>query len=1092
MMRIMSGGTAEHDDDHSGDNGAAHDDAASAPTPWTIGVRGPTIVLRDGEPVRLRPKERSVVAALAAVHPRPAATHHIAHLVWGPDVPPSATKSLHNHVARIRRAAPGLIESDGGTYRLGDHVRLDLAIGGPARPLDDLAELGDVVVLREHLGLMAAEHDETLLESQALRGLTPELVRALHDAVADEPYRERRWRLLADAQARQGQRRDALLTLGSARQHLAEVGLDPGPELRDLETSILRGDPWSSTERRRNPPIHPHHDEPFVGRRHELEELRRVWADVVDRHRPAAVLIGGAAGIGKTRLVDEFVQSAARDGGDVRVVWGRHRENTGRAHGALAESLAQLALAEPTIVPPDDPLRSLLSSGAEPSAPSATVRTQLGRAVVELVDRLGRRPTIWLFDDMHWASPDAMSLLDEAFDGATGSLLVIATSRPRPDAIGGWFGQITRSMPTTILTPELFDAAEIDELLRISGARTDAATAAVVHRQTGGLPLYATEVTRASRASGTIDASHVPGAVRDWMHHRMSQLPHDAVAVLRAAALAGDDVDVDLVATVTGLERRAVASQCDEFVVAGLLTVDDRQRLGFAHSLTRDIVAESVGPMARRDAHRVIAETLADRPRPAHETIAYHFDRAGDARVVEHALAAGDEALAVGAWATALDRFELAAANADDQRAVALALIGSGRALMGASRLGEAAARFVDAIAIAIAIDDATVHARAALHLVGRAGRGALVGDEARQVRVLREALGHVERTLERSPAPLLDRSLMALTCELERELAIGMLLTDDHAERARLLRSSLSRAERIDPPDPLALAQARLGLRYSQLGAAELADRLANIDVVRSVAPGHLDAETSISLECFSAEDLLRAERFDEAWSCLDRAELRLASYPDPYWSWAVATWRVVQRIVDGDLEAAEAVAFDAFSLRSDVAETQACLGVNLIDIRLLQGRSDEMIPLLQTAIDEHPEIPAYRAVLALCAAESGDDDLAERCVRALVGEGSIRLPFDTNRFLAVNALGHAAATAGLVDAAAVLLDEIVPFDGQWVLLNCYGGGGAVWGPVAWTVSRLLRCVGDHERADEAAQRAVAESTATPLFIDRITASTA
>src|SRR5690606_4614663 len=124
---------------------------------------------------------------------------------------------------------------------------------------------------------------------------------------AAQPFNERRWLLLAVLLTRHGQRREALGALAAARRHLADAGLLPSAELRQLESWIL--DPAltateiaeralaaagaSTTTSTRATPFHPHRDDPFVGRVEELAALRRAWQMVAAERAPRLVIVEG-------------------------------------------------------------------------------------------------------------------------------------------------------------------------------------------------------------------------------------------------------------------------------------------------------------------------------------------------------------------------------------------------------------------------------------------------------------------------------------------------------------------------------------------------------------------------------------------------------------------------------------------------------------------------------------------------------------------------------------------------------------------------------------------------------------------------------
>ncbi|MCB0968049.1 MAG: AAA family ATPase [Ilumatobacter sp.] len=1052
-------------------------------TTWRVATRGRTVVLGPGGEVVLRPKERAVLAALAAIHPSTATATQLIELVWGGDAPASAHKSLHNHVSRIRRVAPDLIAAVPGGYRLGPDAAPDLRLGDTAgRPLDDLSDHPEAEVHRARVRVLAIEADEAHLASLADRG-APETLDALHRAVEEEPYRERRWQLLATALASAGQRRDALLTLNDARRRLSEVGLEPGGPLVELERTILDGfTPAFGIARPAAPPLHPHRGQPFVGRDDELAELDAAWRRVIDRSAPEAVVVSGPAGIGKTRLVDEFCRSKA-DTDAVRILWGRHRRDAGRAFGAISEALEQLVAAEPGLVPDGDPLRLLLGAGAVvDGAPTDVTRTRLGRALSGLVARLADRPTVWVFDDVQWASSESLSLIHEALDGAPTPILVVATARPDHADQPAAFGEIGRLIGLVDVSLRPFAADEIETLL--SGglcAPVDRRVAAALHLRTGGLPLYAAEIARTASLRGDVDLDDVPVAIREWILQRMTLLDAPLVDVLRAAAVLGQAVDPRLLTTMTGRPASEIAAALDELVANGLLVIDpDGTTVSFSHALTRDIVDDSVGPMAQRLAHVAAGEAVASSRPQQSARIAHHFALGGDPRAHHYAMHAGEHRLSVAAWSHACEQFRIAEQFADDDAARARALVGLGRGLLGAGRADDAADALRGAVDIADRIDDPIVRARAALVLVGRAGRGALAGDEDAQTDVLRRAIEHVER----HPA---SSDLAALRCDLERELAVAMLLTDRADEREQLLRSALDRAESLLPDHADTYVRAVLGFRYARLGPADLDARLGDLDRLGDVFGTRLDPESAIAAEIYRVEDLIRANRPADARHALDRALRRLDDYPDPYWSWAARTWEFVLAFVAGDVDTAEHHSAAALELRSSFIEAHICRAVNLVAIRLAQGRGDEMLPTLEGAVASSPHIPTFRAVAALVAAECGDERTASAHLRWFTDEGVRNLPSDTNRFLGLNVLAHTAWTIGDRSAAKVLRPLIEPYDGQWVVLNCFGGGGATWGPVSLSLSGLALTDGDGCAARRYLDRAAAEADHAPLVRDRI-----
>ena len=178
---------------------------------------------------------------------------------------------------------------------------------------------------------------------------------------------------------------------------------------------------------------------------------------------------------------------------------------------------------------------------------------------------------------------------------------------------------------------------------------------------------------------------------------------------------------------------------------------------------------------------------------------------------------------------------------------------------------------------------------------------------------------------------------------------------------------------------------------------------------------------------------------------------------------------------IVDGRLEEAETLAFEAFAHQAPAEhpEAAAALGVNLVDIRLFQGRAGEMLGLLRDAADQNPQIPAYRAVLALCCANAGDLSGARSAYEQLAAR-DFELPPDSNWLLAIAVLADTAAALGDRDGARVLENLLEPYADRHVVLNCFGGGGAYWGPVAHHLGRLEATLGHGAEARAHLERAV------------------
>jgi DNA-binding SARP family transcriptional activator/streptogramin lyase len=239
-------------------------------------VLGPLEVLRDGRPVALGKGAERALLALLVLHPsRPLSTDELVEALWGERPPPTAREMVRNYVGSARRRLGGdAIETtqhgylltaagesvdlrrferlarDGRTaFAAGDveaaaetlEGALALWRGRPLPELDDVpAAAADVRQFEELHAAALEDWFDTQLELDR----APQVVTSLEAFVDEHPYRERPLRQLILALYRSGRQKDALDRFAAARRRLVdETGLEPGPELRDLQVRILRQDP---------------------------------------------------------------------------------------------------------------------------------------------------------------------------------------------------------------------------------------------------------------------------------------------------------------------------------------------------------------------------------------------------------------------------------------------------------------------------------------------------------------------------------------------------------------------------------------------------------------------------------------------------------------------------------------------------------------------------------------------------------------------------------------------------------------------------------------------------------------------------------
>jgi WD40 repeat protein/DNA-binding SARP family transcriptional activator len=341
-------------------------------------------------------KPRALLAVLLLHRNEPVTADRLALEVWGEEAPHAAVKTVQVHISRLRKAlcdadivtttAAGyclrvrpdeldaerferLVDdasralTDGQAERAAEGLREALALWrGP--PLADLAFepfAGAEIARLEEQRLVALE---TRIEADVAVGRHAEVVGELQQILSEHPLRERLAAQLMLALYRCGRQAEALEVYGDVRRALsAEIGVEPGPELRRLQEAILRQDvalEAQSTVTELPPELDVRAGPVLVGRSNELAWLRLRWG----RAREGAgglVTLAGTSGSGKLRLAAELAASAHHDGAAVlyttgsgpaeafHAALGRARQTTRptllvvqRADRAAAPELAEL------------------------------------------------------------------------------------------------------------------------------------------------------------------------------------------------------------------------------------------------------------------------------------------------------------------------------------------------------------------------------------------------------------------------------------------------------------------------------------------------------------------------------------------------------------------------------------------------------------------------------------------------------------------------------------------------------------------------------------------------------------------------------
>ena len=384
----------------------------------------------------------------------------------------------------------------------------------------------------------------------------------------------------------------------------------------------------------------------IVGRADQLSALEAALAEA--RHgRPAAVLVGGEAGIGKSRLVSEFAERARRDGG--RVLTGGCLElgADGLPFAPFSSVLRELvrdlgADGVAGLLPGGSAreLARLLPEFGEPteSVDAGTARARLFEQVLTLLERLAESgPLVLLIEDAHWADQSTRDLLaflirnQPALDG----LLIVVTYRSdelhRTHPLRPLLAELGRVGWVARLDLDRLSRSDTDDLVaRITDTQPADEVLADVYHRTEGNPLFV-EALIDDRALG----SGLPESLRDLLVAGVRRLPEHTQEVVRVASAGGERTGHALLAAVTGLGDSALANALRPAVSANVLLTDTDGYV-FRHNLIREAVHEELLPGERSQLHGRFAEVIHGDPTlvpPGRAAVeqAYHWYAAHDA-----------------------------------------------------------------------------------------------------------------------------------------------------------------------------------------------------------------------------------------------------------------------------------------------------------------------------------------------------------------------------------------------------------------------------------------------------------------------------
>ncbi len=852
----------------------------------------------------------------------------------------------------------------------------------------------------------------------------------------------------------------------------------------------------------------------YVGRVGERERLASLWEQAVEGSLRLA-MIGGEAGVGKTRLSTHLAHEAHGEG--ATVLYGRSDEDLGVPYQPWVQAIAHLVREAPNsvlaahveqcggdlsrLVPalgdrvPDLPA----PRGSDPE----TGRYLMYAAVSSFLGCAGDgAPLLLILDDLHWADAPSLSLLRHVVTAEPlRRVMVVCTYRD---------SDLSREHPLTPLLADLrrehgverikLAGLEADDVFRLMEAAAGQelnedgrVLAEQITRETAGNPFFASEVLLHLTESGAIAKREdgrwrivrdlaelgLPESVREVVGRRVERLGEGARTVLSAAAVIGREFEIELLTAVVDLAEGRVLDLLEEATTASLLQESSAGgRFTFAHGLVEHTLYEDLGSTRRARLHKRVGEALelrcGDEPGERLGELAGHWTAAvvssDSTKAIHYARRAAERALQHLAPAEAARWYRQAielhdqGPGVDDSERCEL-LIGLGEAQR---QVGDADYRrtLLQAASLAADLGDADRLSRAVLaNSRGWFSQAGAVDDE----RVA---------ALEAAAEILIDRD--------SRRAQVLALLGDElhqsgDPDRCKLLATeAVEIARELDDLETLGLTLMHASTAISFPDMLPECEQM--IEEVLQLADT-LD-DPSMRFRGASANMVVGLWRGDRARveASLATERTLAASVPEPAFAFqrlmSESCWSAAQ----GELDAAERWAIQMYESGTASGQPDALtvFSAELFNVRYEQGRTGELVEQLALFAGRPNSVSISRAWAALALIESCREDEARELA---VAEDLQSVRWGWLWLMSIFLWADVCSRLKLEARADELYELLTPFAGQLAV-----SGTLVAGSVDWSLGALATTAGRHDQAENhfAAAAAIEERFGAPLYVAR------
>ncbi len=816
----------------------------------------------------------------------------------------------------------------------------------------------------------------------------------------------------------------------------------------------------------------------FVGRESELEQVRTALHDALAGQSRLVFLVG-EPGSGKTHLCEQAATYARLRG--FLVMTGQCYEGEGAPPFWPWVRILQGCLRR-------TPLSSLspdLGSGAaaiaeirQAAAPLAALaplepaqaRFRLFESVTTLLRNTARsQPLLVILDDLHWAdAPSLLLLVFLARELRSERILLLGTFRDlalgRRHPLSQALGDLARLQLGQRIALGGLTLEDVGRFITIStGIEAPPRLAAAVHAQTEGNPFFVSETVKLLITEGRLRSSdepslagRLPEGVREAIGRRLDQFSDAAHLTLAAASVIGRDFAVHALQPVSEVPEDELLDALDEAVAGRIIhPAGQAGRFRFTHALIREVLYDSIGATRRLRLHRRAGAVLegiygAQLDEHAAELARHFLQCPGEAeKAIAYSIRAARYADTQLAYEESAEHYQrafdaLEAYRPDDERLRCEILLSLGDALRKSRSPAKSREIFQRAGESARRLGEPEALAQAALG-VSRVLAGSVGVTDELHVSLLNEALDRLPPGDSAIRARVLAQLSAALYHSPERRVPLSL--------------EAVEMARRVGDPGAL------LAALYCRHVALVLTDNLADrravaLEILRvAEAAGAREmmllAWYRLVLDAMEMGDIPACESAIASYARI-AGELR-----QPAYAWLVPLFRgnialLQTRYAECERFRAEAAAINE---RAEDPSAILFLSTQAITLRVEQGRSAEVIPVVEASIKKYPRIPGNRAILAYVYAHEDRPEDARRELECVTANHFAGLPRDGSWIVVLSALSWVCWYVRHEALAAEMYPLLLPYAHRNIVTgNAAIGCGSVWRPLgllAATVSR-------------------------------------